>query len=239
MQDTGDKEQTEGLNKPQEMVSPEVDLKILEELGVSPEEAADHFRQTQQKKAQVASEQETRRVQTEEAIAQERARKEAAKREEWLRTGTGLYTEMFINPDQHYVAVYVGGTNYRIEHNKRHLVPQTLKEKHEKTKQQYPAKDASSERRYQEWDQAIPVITEGFGKEAITQMQFSPSDPEHWKTVVNAFDLITEGGIRKSEEAMTALKNLVKDDVKLAVTVQEAIKEKEITRVKATPAQSV
>lgn len=47
MEDTGDKEKTESI------VPPEVDLKILEELGVLPEKTTDYFRQKQQEQAQV------------------------------------------------------------------------------------------------------------------------------------------------------------------------------------------
>lgn len=127
------------------------------------------------------------------------------------------------NPTRRHFAVHVGGTNYSIEHNIRHKAPQTLIDEHQKAIR--PSK--SMEEVYQRWDRAIPVIIEGFGKEAITQMQYSPSDPEHWKTVVNAFDLIAEGGVRKSEEAMSALRNLTKDNVKLAVEIQKAIQGKE------------
>lgn len=213
---------------PEDNIPQDVDLNILEELGIPPNAATNYFRQRQEETARGTFETRVARD-VDETVG--KATKEAQEREELLETGRKLYNEMLEDPARRHYAVYVGGTNYRIEHNVRHRAPQTLIEQHEKFKRKYPPQDTKDEQSNQRWDRAIPVIIEGFGREAMTHM--SPEQPDHWKSLVAAFDLITEGGIRKNEEAMAALKSLAQNNIKLALEIQKAIREKEKTKAEA------
>jgi hypothetical protein len=211
-----------------------IDLDLLDALGVSPEKAQAHIDQLRKKREEQEAEARARSAHTEAYYAVAKAEVAEEERQKYLEMGDALYKEMLENPRRGQFAVgLVAGTNLVVRDSIRHLVPQSLIDANEKFKREFP----KSRDLYEPWDKVLPVIIEGFGRAAIAHM--SPDDPSrndpHWKSVVTAFDLITEGGVRKNDEAMSTLRKISEGNVTLKVEIHNFIQKNEKEKTKATP----